>query len=139
MKRNRISTRAAIELALVLAVGVLALVSFTGCATLFKGTSQKVGYSSEPMGAKVYVNGQLMGTTPFEMEMKANRTYTIEFRKEGYENKTVVLNNSIGAGWIILDMLGGFIPVIIDAATGAWYSLDQDHVNAALEAQQKSK
>jgi hypothetical protein len=120
-----------------IALGLVGLWVLSSCATLFKGTSQTVGYSSDPSGAKVYINGQHMGTTPFEMEMKSNRTYTIEFRKEGYENKTVVLNNSIGAGWIILDVLGGFIPIIVDAATGAWYSLDQDHVNAALEAQQK--
>ena len=139
MKHTTIVTKATGGLALAFAMGILSLLFFAGCATLFKGTSQKVGYSSDPSGAKVYVNGQLVGTTPFELEMKANRTYTIEFRKEGYENKTVVLNNSIGAGWIILDVLGGFIPVIIDAATGAWYSLDQDHVNAALEAQKAGK
>jgi hypothetical protein len=28
------------------------------------------------------------------------------------------------------------VPIIVDAATGNWYSLDQNHVNAALEAQQ---
>ena len=120
-----------------IALGLVGLWVLSSCATLFNGTSQTVGYSSDPSGAKVYINGQHMGTTPFEMEMKSNRTYTIEFRKEGYESKTVVLNNSIGAGWIILDVLGGLIPIIVDAATGAWYSLDQDHVNAALEAQQK--
>jgi hypothetical protein len=115
---------------------LLLLFPLAGCATLFKGTTQKVSYSSDPTGAKVYVNGQYMGNTPFELEMKSNRTYTIEFRKEGYENKVIVLNNSIGVGWIILDVLPlTLIPVIIDAVTGAWYSLDQDHVNATLEAQ----
>ena len=76
-----------------------------------------------------------MGTTPFQLAMKSSQTYTIEFRKEGYENKTVVLNNKVGAGWIILDILGGLIPVIVDAATSDWYSLDQEHITAALEAQ----
>ena len=109
---------------------------FNGCATIFKGSTDTVSYSSDPSGAKVYVNGQLMGTTPFQLEMKSNQTYTIEFRKEGYENRTVVLNNSVGAGWIVLDVLFGLIPIIVDAATGNWYSLDQSHVNAALEAQQ---
>ena len=28
------------------------------------------------------------------------------------------------------------IPIIIDAATGNWYELDQDHLNAILETQQ---
>jgi hypothetical protein len=108
-----------------------------GCATIFKGSTDTVSYSSDPSGAKVYVNGQLMGTTPFQLELKSNQTYTIEFRKEGYENRTVILNNSIGAGWIVLDVLFGLVPVIVDAATGNWYSLDQTHMNAALEAQQK--
>jgi len=109
---------------------------FHGCATIFKGSTDTVSYSSDPSGAKVYVNGSLMGTTPFQLELKSNQSYTIEFRKEGYQNKTVILNNSVGGGWIVLDVIFGLIPVIVDAATGNWYSLDQKHVNAALEAQQ---
>lgn len=42
-----------------------------------------------------------------------------------------------GAGWIVLDVLAGLVPIIVDAATGAWYGLDQDNVNAVLEKQQK--
>jgi len=109
---------------------------FTSCATLFKGSMDEVAFSSDPSGAKVYVNGNLMGTTPFNLELKSNKTYTIEFKKDGYETKTVILNNKVGAGWIVLDVLGGLIPVIIDAATGNWYNLDQEHVNAVLEKQQ---
>jgi len=41
----------------------------------------------------------------------------------------------VGAGWVILDILGGLIPVIVDAATGDWHYLDQTNVNAALEKQ----
>lgn len=109
----------------------------SSCATIFKGSTDTVSFSSDPHGAKVYVNGQLMGTTPFQLDMKSNQTYTIEFRKEGFENRTVVLNNSVGAGWIVLDVLFGLVPIIVDAATGNWYSLDQSHVNAALEQQQQ--
>lgn len=110
---------------------------FISCATIFKGSTDDVSFSSDPSGAKVYVNGNLLGTTPIQLELKSKNSYTIEFKKEGYETKTVLLNNSVGAGWIILDILGGLIPIIIDAATGNWYELDQEHVNAALEQQQK--
>jgi len=109
---------------------------FTSCATLFKGSTDTVAFSSDPSATKVYVNGSLLGTTPFQLELKSKNSYTIEFKKEGYETKTVVLNNSVGGGWIVLDILGGLFPVIIDAATGNWYSLDQEHVNAVLEQQQ---
>ncbi len=116
-----------------LMVVVLLLAS---CATIFKGSTQKVNFGSDPSGAKVYVNGQLMGTTPFELGMQSKQSYTIEFRTEGFQNKTVLITNSVGAGWIILDVLLGLIPVIVDAATGDWMYLDQTNVNAALEAQQ---
>ncbi len=114
----------------------LSFLLFNGCATIFKGGTETVGFSSDPLGAKVYVNGQYMGVGPLQLQLKSNQTYTIEFRKEGFQPKTVILNNSIGAGWIILDVLFGFIPVVIDAATGNWFSLDQTHVAAALESQQ---
>lgn len=120
-------------------IGLIAvtLFTFSGCATLFKGTTEPVSYSSSPAGADVYVNGQLMGKTPFQIDMESNKSYTIQFRKTGYQDRTVVLNNNVGGGWVVLDVLGGLVPVVIDAATGAWYSLDQSNVNTVLEAQQK--
>jgi hypothetical protein len=96
----------------------------------------KTHFASEPGGAEVWMNGQKMGTTPYAMKLKVNKTYTIEFRKEGYESKSYNLNNNIGAGWIILDVLAGLVGVIVNAATGAWYSLDQENINAVLEKQQ---
>jgi len=39
-------------------------------------------------------------------------------------------------GWIILDVLAGLVGVIVDAATGAWYSFDQKNVDAILIKQQ---
>ena len=110
---------------------------FISCATIFKGTTDEVSFSSDPSGAKVYINGSLLGTTPVQLELKSKNSYTIEFKKEGYEPRTVVLNNSVGAGWIILDVIFGIIPIVVDAATGSWFSLDQEHVNAVLEQQQK--
>jgi len=107
-----------------------------GCATIFKGTSDNVNFSSEPSGAKVYVNGSLMGTTPVKLKLESKRVYYIEFKKEGFDTKTFTITNHVGVGWIILDILGGLVPVIVDASTGAWYSLDQDNVNAILEKQQ---
>lgn len=108
---------------------------FGSCATIFKGSTDNVSFSSDPSGAKVYVNGTLLGTTPVQLELKSKNSYTIEFKKEGYETRTVLLNNSVGAGWIVLDALFGLVPIIVDAATGNWYSLDQEHVNAVLEQQ----
>jgi len=108
----------------------------SSCATLFKGNSSKLDINSNPQGAQVYVNGGYMGDTPVRLKLVSKHTYSIEFRKEGYKTKTVNITNKVGVGWVILDVLGGLIPVIIDAATGAWYELDQKNVNAILDKQQ---
>jgi len=100
-----------------------------------KGSTDDVSFSSDPSDAKVYVNGTLLGTTPIQLELISKNSYTIEFKKEGYETRTVLLNSSVGAGWIVLDVLFGLVPIIVDATTGDWYSLDQEHVNAVLEQQ----
>ncbi|MCX2837805.1 PEGA domain-containing protein [Salinimicrobium sp. MT39] len=111
--------------------------TFTSCATLFGKKSHPLALSSEPDGAEVYVNGFKMGVTPVELNLKADKSYTIEFRKNGFDSVTRVVNTKVGAGWVVLDVLGGVIPVVIDAATGNWNKLDQDAVNAALVQQKE--
>ncbi len=114
---------------------IISVYLLIGCASIFKGTSTNVDFSSDPYGAKVYVNGNLIGTTPVKLKLESKKTYNIEFKKEGFDTKTFTITNHVGAGWIILDILGGLIPVVVDAATGAWYDLDQDNINAILEKQ----
>lgn len=107
-----------------------------GCALIFQGTSQSVSFDAGPGAAEVWVNGAKAGVTPCRLELKRNQEYSIEFKKEGYESKTYRITNGVGAGWVVLDILTGLVPVIIDAATGAWYGFDQDNLNAVLEKQQ---
>jgi PEGA domain len=107
----------------------------SSCATLFKGTSEEVRFGSEPQKAEVWVNGTKMGETPISLKLETKKTYDIEFKKEGFKSVTRRIINHVGAGWIVLDVLAGLVPVIVDAATGAWYSLDQKNVDAVLEKQ----
>ena len=109
------------------------ILTFTGCATLFSGSTDEVHLSSEPSGAKVFINGHERGTTPITLALRKNKDYNIEFVKEGYRKKTWYLSHSIGAGWIILDVLLGLVGIIVDAATGNWYGLDEDSYRAILE------
>jgi hypothetical protein len=108
----------------------------SSCATIFKGTNDDVRFGSSPDRAEVWVNGAKMGETPITLKLESKKTYTIEFRKEGYKTVTKPITNHVGAGWVILDVLGALLPVIVDASTGAWYRLDQKNVDAVLEKQQ---
>jgi len=117
---------------------LLAAVSIacSGCATVFKGDRSRVRFDSDPEDAAIYINGELYGRTPLRIELNPSNTYTIEFRKPGYQTIVRRIENHIGAGWVILDVICGMVPVLIDALTGAWYELDQHHVDAVLERQQ---
>jgi len=115
----------------------LICIYLSSCALIFKGTKEEVTFGSDPQRAEVYVNGIKMGETPLALKLVTKDTYVIEFKLEGYKSKTVQINNKVGAGWIVLDILAGLVPIVIDAATGAWYSLDQKNVNAVLEKQQE--
>jgi hypothetical protein len=107
-----------------------------GCATVFKGEYRTVKIGSEPDDAMVFVNGEFHGRTPVKLELRPNRPYTVEFRKDGYQTEVRRIKNEIGVGWIILDVVLGVVPVLVDGLTGAWYDFDQRNINALLERQQ---
>lgn len=112
---------------------IVASLYFISCATLFKGTSEDINFGSNPSGVEVWIDGKMMGKTPINFQLMSKKTYVIEFKYEG-QTKTVNLNNHVGAGWILLDVLAGLVPVIIDAVTGAWYSFDQKNVNVDFKS-----
>ena len=116
---------------------IVVLVSVTGCATLFKQKSRTVSFDSDPQGATVYINGNRMGKTPMPLNLSNKKSVTVTFKKEGYEDKTYIINTKTGTGWVVLDILGGFIPVVIDAVTENWYSLDTDAVKVMLDVERK--
>lgn len=110
----------------------------SGCATIFKGEYRSMNLKSEPGGAQVFINGEYYGRTPVRVELRPKQDYTIEFKKDGYEPETRHIKNEIGVGWVILDVVLGVVPVLIDGLTGSWYDFNQKCVNAILERQQES-
>lgn len=117
---------------IVLLLSVLFL--FSGCATLFKGDSSKLGLISNPQGAVVYANGaEICSSTPCSVKLKSGSSVNLLFKKDGFKEKMILVNNKIGALWIILDIVAGLVPIIIDAATGSWYEFDTDNVTVTLE------
>lgn len=119
------------------AVGLCMLVSVAAvaCGTLFNQSEKTVSMSSEPSEAEVWVDGNRMGMTPVTLELDNFESHTVTFRKEGYREVTCELNSSAKAGWIVLDVLGGLIPVIVDAATGEWSGISDDTCNVTLPSE----
>ncbi len=75
---------------------IVVIVSVTGCATLFKQKSRTVNFDSAPQGAVVYINGNRMGKTPMPLNLSNKQAVTVTFKKEGYEDKTYIINTKTG-------------------------------------------
>jgi hypothetical protein len=68
-------------------IGLLILVSillFASCATVIKGTSQNITFETSPKGAKVFLDGKLVGTTPFSMAVSKSKYKSFRVELEGY-------------------------------------------------------
>ncbi|UCC82233.1 MAG: PEGA domain-containing protein [Gemmatimonadota bacterium] len=113
----------------------LAAAALTGCATIFSPGPDPVEFGSDPEGAEVIVNGQSMGYTPVTLQLRPEKTYTVTFRKNGYEPSTVTLTTHVQAGWVVLDIFAGVVGVAIDAATGKWQAFDSRQQFVVLEAE----
>lgn len=111
----------------------------TGCATVYKEKTTNVSFNSEPSGARIYVDGKLRGITPIKMWLESKHVYEVKFRKKGFETKTYTITNHISPIWVIIDVIYGIVPVIVDAQTGAWKSLDEDNINVIMERRTKGK
>jgi hypothetical protein len=83
------------------------------------------GDAADPPGAQVFVDGAPVGTTPTWIPLtKQNRN--IVMHANGYTDSGCVVTASVGAGWVVIDILTGFVPLIVDAITNDWQTVDQD-------------
>jgi hypothetical protein len=114
-------------------VAALSLSSLSACGALFNGGPANVTVNSNPAGAEVWVDGTNRGVTPATLQLAKNQNHTVTLRRPGYQETTVNLTKKVSATYVILDVLGGLIPIIIDAATGSWYVLNTDEVNVDLQ------
>ncbi|MDR2002408.1 MAG: PEGA domain-containing protein [Prevotella sp.] len=56
------------------------------CASVLSGTKQKMQVSTNPSGARVFVNGKdLQVITPAEVKIPRKKSVTVTLQKAGYE------------------------------------------------------
>jgi hypothetical protein len=104
-----------------------------GCASVFKGDQSSIRVTSEPACAPVYVNGVPSGFTPVTLKLPSRNNYVVQLEMPGYQHAATASYSTLGGGWLVLDVLFFIIPVIFDAATGAWYYNEPDALHFALK------
>ncbi len=115
-----------------LLAATLVVLATSGCATLFGSQFKTIAMSSNPNEAEVWIDGVRRGTTPVSIQLDQRNSHIVTFRKEGHDDVVCELATTVDAKWVILDVLGGLLPVIVDAATGAWRSIDRGTCNMVL-------
>ena len=111
----------------------LILLLLVSCATVFSGNTDEVSITSEPSDALVAINGIPVGRTPVSIELEKGMTHQVRIEKDGFEAGYAMISSRIGAGWVILDILAGLVPLVIDAATGSWEGLSPETVHSILQ------
>ena len=112
-----LGNRRKVEMLFRLSILVLAMVA-SGCATIIDGSSQPVTFNSSPNGARIYVNGMELGTTPLTMAMKRSKTTMLLAKKNGYEDQQLVLQTKINS-WFWGNILLGVGSSTTDYASDA--------------------
>ncbi len=97
--------------------------TMSGCATLFAGGPDTIPINTNPAGAYVYVNGEMVGQTPMMLALDRNRSSAdIRIYYPGFQPVQLFRNKSVN-GWFFVNLLvwPGFI---VDLITGDWQRFD---------------
>jgi len=128
------------------AVVLSAVLTLTSsCASIVGRSNYPVTFVSSPEDATVQVRNEY-GTTVYQGKTPATATlrsgepyfdrqeYTVEFRKDGYQTQTQMVEGTLD-GWYIGNILfGGLIGfLIVDPLTGSMWTMDKQIVTANLE------
>lgn len=117
-----------INLFIVLIVAVL----LNSCATIINGTSQQVNITSTPIEAKVIIDGEELGKTPFIADLKRKDNHIVKIELDGYKTEVITLNGKT-SGWFFGNCLfGGVIGMAVDAITGGMYKLQPEEIKRTM-------
>lgn len=117
---------------------VLAAFSLTACATIMHGTSQDVGISSSPTGAKVMIDGQSGAVTPYVAKLSRKDNHIVKLSLDGYAPAELTLTRGV-SGWVWGNVVfGGLIGLAVDAVDGGLYNLTPTQLQATLTQQKAS-
>ena len=107
--------------------------SQTNCATIVSSGFQQVRFTSEPDGARIFLDGAPIGRTPTAISIKTRSAHGVKMTIEGRPDYFVSLERKIN-GWTFGNLIFGWIPgFIIDAISGANFRLVPENVHADFE------
>jgi len=118
---------------------IAVLLSTSGCATLFSGSSDEVTFESEPPGAMVRINGIDKGETPVTVSVDRDAVWfsdrkQVTMLKDGYEDRSFEMQTE----WVPISILNIFTGVgwAVDVYTGNMWKLQPTSYDMKLEKEE---
>ena len=127
-----------------LALCLLAICAFSGCATIVSGRHEEVAIRSNPPQAHVAVrNGQgevvASGLTPMKVQLDRSKGilkkpphYTATLQKPGYQPSQVAIDPNFNPWALGNIVLGGPLGLAADAASGAVWRMTPGEIHRNL-------
>lgn len=114
---------------------LLIAAALCGCATIMHGTSEDIGISSSPTGARVVVDGAPPATTPYVAKLSRKDNHIVKITMDGYAPAELTLTRSV-SGWVWGNIVfGGLIGLAVDGISGGLYKLTPEQLQATLAKQ----
>lgn len=110
----------------------------SGCATIASGTTQSISISSNVEGAELFLDGELIGTTPYTGEVAKGKS-SLRVEAEGYRTETVVLSRALEPVFWGNIIIGGTLGSITDFASGSAYQYAPATYQVELQATDQSE
>lgn len=116
--------------------GVLLVAS--GCATVFSPGPDKVRVTTDPTGAKIFVDDKIAGESPVDILLPRGGEGIVRIEKEGYEPVTVdrdkVLNGWFFPGNALWGLIWPAVPVAlaVDAIGGNYGKYSDEPISLQL-------
>lgn len=111
---------------------------FSSCATILAPKEHPLHLYSVPDGAEVIMNGEKIGVTPLNLKLKADKLYTFELKKGGFEDYTTEVGTKVDGKWVVFDVFSGVLPLFVDLSTRRWLKLERESIHAHLKEIKKN-
>lgn len=103
---------------IIFALMVMNVFLFQNCATIIRGTSQKIPVTSNPIGAKIIVDGKEMGYTPMNLKLKRKKGHVIRIEKQNYNPLEIRIARKTSALSVGISILGNYLGAQIGFLVG---------------------
>ncbi|MBF9231774.1 translation initiation factor 2 [Microvirga alba] len=115
---------------------ILASLSLGACATVTRGTTAQVTFTSEPPAAMRTSTGLTCPTTPCTLEIGRKAEFVATFSQPGYHSQDVAVQTRVAgggaAGFAGNVLVGGLVGMAVDASTGSTLEHYPNPVHASL-------